>query len=1055
MAQDDRGGSSIPIAPLIALLLFAGGLLVQHQPLQSDRPVAQPSALTVPHYGQDVESRLWQDPLEAVQAADREQGAAKEAGTGGQVIGPCGYPAAYCHSSEWLRKEIGKQNTGEKTLVLPVMIFGGPYAEDSEDRRRNRYAVLSNLIDSGYQPIYSRGIGYVRFGNAMAQTHGFPRLVPFERWERLAGAGSAPGFDHVYVLWLTEESFVPGAPAKLKDLFSNLLPASGITVKVIGPASEETADELWPSHGNMAISNPQCGSGQAAVFGRGCVDFLAPRLTTPDRPLSALRFSPNDRTIIKTLIDELCNRGLKLPPTKDLPTCKTDDGDAGQLEDADQATHFDHIAIVVEADTHFGRGLEREFLAALGGGIGASQPPNVHIFRYFRGLDGKTSHKDEEATKSSEPASSGSSKETTAPQERAQGSSQFDYLLRIASRVREQNDRLNEAKSRESSSPFNLKGTGRSIRAVVVLGSDVFDKLAILHALRERLPQAIFATTDLDAGFLENDQLKWTRNLVLASGHDLRLHRREVLCARGDGCDGSKGRTGAESDKESPQRGAPPFRDTYQTATFLATSKALLYAPRDLTMDQEGNSPFECARLFEIGDGSAVKLAPADRSLGSASANVCRADPPKPPNVGDAVRLATGLLFALLFGLALSWCLRKLAIEHWRALVVAAVLVGAYIYCIVSVSRLPGEEPLHWLNGVSIWPSEFIRLTVIVLGAVLLIHARSRLREGEARIAHEFFRQHPSTSLPHKHWLTSFLGDIRACRGKGSDSMYLRVFPRLSDNVASTSVNVKDLWTDYLKWTSLAAVAIRIFFGVACYLVLAAVLISLDPPIAPARGAASLQLDRVTAMAAVLSMLLVLVATLGRVAVSTLFLRRLYGDGTIAKPSEWDDETIRRFCGVSCKASKSYVDLMLSARMTEVVGDIVLYPFVLTVLLFVARSQLFDNWVTPWGLMAVIGLGLVLVIISALALRHSAERIRRYTVEQLIKVEMRMGGSSNSEDEKACSPEKVRQMREVASNLCTGAFAPLTEQPIVRALILPFGGAGAMGILESVLMAKG
>jgi hypothetical protein len=201
-----------------------------------------------------------------------------------------------------------------------------------------------------------------------------------------------------------------------------------------------------------------------------------------------------------------------------------------------------------------------------------------------------------------------------------------------------------------------------------------------------------------------------------------------------------------------------------------------------------------------------------------------------------------------------------------------------------------------------------------------------------------------------------------------------------------------------------------------------------------------------------------LVATLGRVAVSTLFLRRLYGDADIAKPSNWDDPGLRaaldRYCGVGCKAAKSYMDMMLSARLTESVGDIVLYPFVLTVLLLVARSQLFDNWVTPWGLLAVIGFGLLLVVISALALRHSAERIRRYTIEQLVKAEVRIRGGHGLESEKLCDPDKVRLMREVAGDLRSGAFAPLAEQPIVRALILPFGGAGVMSILEYLLMAK-
>jgi hypothetical protein len=105
-------------------------------------------------------------------------------------------------------------------------------------------------------------------------------------------------------------------------------------------------------------------------------------------------------------------------------------------------------------------------------------------------------------------------------------------------------------------------------------------------------------------------------------------------------------------------------------------------------------------------------------------------------------------------------------------------------------------------------------------------------------------------------------------------------------------------------------------------------------------------------------------------------------------------------------------------------------------------------------LLSVIALGLILVIIGALALRHSAERIRRYTIEQLTKLEVRSHGNQGPDDDKSCDAATVRLMRELATNLNKGAFAPLGEQPIVKALILPFGGAGAMSLLEYVLMAK-
>ncbi|WP_247422879.1 hypothetical protein [Ralstonia pseudosolanacearum] len=1043
MAQESRGDGNIPIAPIIALLIFVGGMLVQHQPLQSNRPVSQMRALTVPHYGQDVEARLWQDPLEAVQAADREQ----EGDTGSRVIkgsrATCGDRASDCHTPGWLKieieqleREIEKLKGPEKSiLVLPVMIFGGPYASDSEDRRRNRYAVLSSLIDKGYEPIYSRGIGYVRIDSAKTQSPGLPRLIPFERWDLKKYN------KHVFVLWLTEESFTPGAYANLKQLFETVLPAKGVRVKVIGPASQETADELWPAGDEIQSRRHPCPNGIARVGG-DCVEFLAPRLTTPppatpselEHSSGALRFSPDDRTLVTAILTELRNRGLKLPICG-APAC-----DANSKK-------VDHIAIVVEADTNYGRSLEREFLKALGGH--EDQPQNLHIFRYFRGLDGKTSHTVEESKKSSEPAELGSSKEIMAPQERAQGDSQFDYLLRIASRVRDQNDHL-ECNTR-GYRPFSLDPTGRSIRAVVVLGSDIYDKLAILHALRERLPKAVFATTDMDAGYLENDQLRWTRNLIVASGYDLRFHR-----TTGGG---------------SAHKGPPPFRDTYQTATFVATSQALLDADSsDKSFESARAEALNTPRLVEIGDGSAVKLKPMAAGAGAREqAGVCES-PDKQNSCSNAVHVVAGLVSVLLFGLALSWCLRSVVREYWGWLLAGTVLTAAYAFSVVWISGRDGEEPLRWLDGVSIWPSEFVRLAVVVLGVAFLVYERGHLKSGEARIAAEF----SLLMKPPPNELMAFWDDLRT--GDAWKALWVRIFPSGSENPGGGSeVNVVCLWDDYQKWTSRTAFVSRLVLGAVLYALFALVAVSQDPPITPGRGPLSLALDHVTVLASYFVTWLVLFATVGRVAVTTLFLRRLFGNGAEAKLSNWDAETLRRFCGASSKAFSTYVDLMLSARLTELVSDIVLYPFILSVLLLVAYSRLFDNWVTPWGLMAVVAFGLAMVSIGALALRSSAERIRRYTIERLTNAQlgardrvlgaparrlvrrniMKDGMASEPGQNKPCDPDKLKLMREVATNLRQGAFAPLSEQPIVRALILPFGGAGALSILEYLLMAKG
>ena len=56
-----------------------------------------------------------------------------------------------------------KENAKKKSVqvnVLCVLVGGGPYFENAENRRRRRYAVLSALDVSGYSPKDAQHIGY-------------------------------------------------------------------------------------------------------------------------------------------------------------------------------------------------------------------------------------------------------------------------------------------------------------------------------------------------------------------------------------------------------------------------------------------------------------------------------------------------------------------------------------------------------------------------------------------------------------------------------------------------------------------------------------------------------------------------------------------------------------------------------------------------------------------------------------------------------------------------------------------------------------------------------
>ena len=82
--------------------------------------------------------------------------------------------------------------------------------------------------------------------------------------------------------------------------------------------------------------------------------------------------------------------------------------------------------------------------------------------------------------------------------------------------------------------------------AVGVLGSDIYDKMLVLQAVRPALPAAVFFTTDLDALYLEREMQPFTRNLVVASADDLDVKETRQF-------------------RLSDPWKLPPMRDSYQT----------------------------------------------------------------------------------------------------------------------------------------------------------------------------------------------------------------------------------------------------------------------------------------------------------------------------------------------------------------------------------------------------------------------------------------------------------------------------------------------------------
>jgi hypothetical protein len=171
---------------------------------------------------------------------------------------------------------------------------------------------------------------------------------------------------------------------------------------------------------------------------------------------------------------------------------------------------------------------------------GEWQPKQLSVYKYLRGIDGRTGGEDSKQTPAAGPSKAqgtGLPQTVTTNDCPPTGTAQYDYLRRLEVEL----TALHLSQRRQG---------GRGILAIGVMGTDVYDKLLILRTLRRRFPEVCFFTTDMDAEYLRPSELPFTRNLIVASHFGLALHPRL-------------------------QRETPPFRDVYQTATYLATLLAL------------------------------------------------------------------------------------------------------------------------------------------------------------------------------------------------------------------------------------------------------------------------------------------------------------------------------------------------------------------------------------------------------------------------------------------------------------------------------------------------
>lgn len=928
----------------------------------------------------------------------------------------------------------GNDQTQTDTVIcLPVLLRGGISTDAGEDRLRTTHAVYTALaaeefgIESPERMAYIEMPVYVHHSVFDRPPVEVRFAVPYKTVTTVSGATKTT----VILCWIDGDRCGRRplfALTQILDWFFDKETRRKINLHIIGPSTSDVLKNMARENENWNKATALFGKvpsyGDPAEWADVYDTFKSSHLCSPMATLapesesdlrtflavgpksckldSVTRTIGTDLDLITALKDELALRGV-LPDRRE-----SNDG---------------LVAIVTEHDSTYGHQFLRLFKDRVTGDNNW-----LRAFTYLRGLDGKLAGENTGQKLDSEKERPfGNDLESLlykVEELPAAGQSQVDYLRRLAAKLKEL-DLVERQNGR------------RGVKAVGVVGTDVYDKLLVLRALRKDLPEAQFFTTDLDAELCRPSELPATRNLLVATHFGLELN-------------------------PFLQRNAFPFRDSYQTSTYLAVRWVLsgkdglrlenrvrgstMLSQDDLLWgvidaDHSDDRAALTPLLFEIGRHACYQLTRNDDHASQNTLNPLihpqsrRIDNLLTPlqHVGLFVLAVVGIIFVWL--LNPSWfgfwsdlvSLSRNRVTRIYAIVAAIVVSSAAIllpFCFIRICHVDSRgEPFSLTEGISIWPSTLLLWVAGLFAVCMASFVRNRLRK-------KALNPDLNASRSTVHWK-----DVREALN-GRD--WGKHDTSTGDEVCDT-YDKKGRPTNR-KW---AALAFSMAFGLLAVL---PYMISLNTfPWAPSRGTAGsvhflIQCLAVSACA-YLTFYVVHAQQLCSRFVKTLAeQRRHWTPEKIASLEiEWP-----RPIATDLNAIDDLVTIRIIGRLTRIVGELIHYPITVMLLITLSYATFFDDWFVPWPWWIWWGILPIIVYWKSYQLARDASRARGKIVRRVTKDLLELGQGENYDN-------LVRQITQLRNDILAeddGAFGPFIKSPLFSALAIPLSGTSGLVLLQ-------